>query len=403
LTQTLLGTTDEMWCRVRYDACEACCQSFPPSIEQPNPVVASLVFKAAAGIIQAGGVPGCDAARAAAARDAAVRSLDLVGMEKGHPPARPAAGRVPLATVIPRSSRSGGRVSRWAVGVTTAPRRQPTLAPCLESLAAAGWPSPHLFIDGAVTLPDRFASLHCTFHDTKLGAWPSYYLALAELLLRQPESDAYMIIQDDVIVADGGDLRSYLESVLWPGRRPGLVSLYCSSLYTQARPGWSMHRGLWVWGALAFVFPRALAESFVTDARVFGHRRSQLNDGLANIDLVVGRWALRRHVEVWHPTPSLAQHIGDASTLWLANPATGARRADWFAGEPDPREPSARALDGTEQQGRVRPGSPMQGLAMDSSAAPARPGVRTRRLRWSGLVAILLLLVAAAWFAWSRH
>ena len=35
----------------------------------------------------------------------------------------------------------------WAVGMTTAPRAQPTLAESLASLAAAGWNAPRLFIE----------------------------------------------------------------------------------------------------------------------------------------------------------------------------------------------------------------------------------------------------------------
>src|SRR5207245_1359720 len=82
-----------------------------------------------------------------------------------------------------------------------------------------------------------------------------------------------------------------LERVLWFDSPPGLVSLYCSSAYTRPEPGWHALGRAWTWGALAFVFPRALAMRFVTDPRVFGHRWSDWHEGKANIDVVIGRWA----------------------------------------------------------------------------------------------------------------
>ena len=44
-------------------------------------------------------------------------------------------------------------VKAWAVGVTTAPRRTPTLPRCLKSLAIAGWEEPRLFAEPGVETP----------------------------------------------------------------------------------------------------------------------------------------------------------------------------------------------------------------------------------------------------------
>ena len=51
-----------------------------------------------------------------------------------------------------------------------------------------------------------------------------------ELLMREPEADAYLLVQDDAVLADFA-VRDYLGRILWPGDRPGLVSLYCSHAY----------------------------------------------------------------------------------------------------------------------------------------------------------------------------
>src|SRR5262249_39891830 len=147
---------------------------------------------------------------------------------------RPQSAPPPLRELVPwpRGPR-GPRIRRWAVGVTTAPRRQPTLHWCLDSLIRAGWEQPRLFVDSAVTIAGRVANLPISLRAEKLGAWPNYYLALTELLLREPWADAYFLVQDDVILYDREDLRRYLEQTLWPADPTGAISLFCSSKYTQ--------------------------------------------------------------------------------------------------------------------------------------------------------------------------
>src|SRR5262249_18648960 len=71
---------------------------------------------------------------------------------------------------------------------------------------------------------------------------------------------------------DRPDLRGYLEEVLWLADPAGLVSLYCSSAYTRPTPGWHRHEGSWIWGALAFIFPRAVARRLLADPDVLAHR-----------------------------------------------------------------------------------------------------------------------------------
>jgi hypothetical protein len=179
----------------------------------------------------------------------------------------------------------------------------------------------------------RFSDLPVTFHESKLGAWPNYYLALIELLMRDPEADAFLLVQDDVIFYDRQNLREHLEQVLWPADPIGLVSLYCPKAYTQPKTGWHRNKGKWLLGALAFVFPRELAKRFVCDALVLEHRWSHPKHGLAVIDSVIGCWAARQGVAIHYPTPSLAQHVGDTSTIWLHMRSADDRRADRFAGD----------------------------------------------------------------------
>ncbi len=71
---------------------------------------------------------------------------------------------VSILEVLPLPAQRAGRVTQWAVGVTTAPRRSPTLATCLRSLAAVGWDQPQLFVDGDVEIP--WGVRHAAPHDS---------------------------------------------------------------------------------------------------------------------------------------------------------------------------------------------------------------------------------------------
>jgi hypothetical protein len=243
------------------------------------------------------------------------------------------AAHPPLRSFIPASSQLGGlRIRSWAVGITTTPRYPPTLECCLDSIVRAGWKTPRIFMDGKVSLPARHQHLPVTLREPKVRAWPNFYLALMELLMREPGADAYLISQDDAFFCDSEDLREYLQSALWPND-VGAVSLYCSSAYTRPQNGWHRHEGMWQWGAMAFILPRESAKMFVADPGVLQHRWCQRNAGCANIDTEIGLWSRRTRRPIFFPTPSLVQHIGDVSTLWPGARATGPRCADRFAGD----------------------------------------------------------------------
>lgn len=116
------------------------------------------------------------------------------------------------------------RRTSWAVGVTTAPRPQPTLERTLSSLSAAGWERPRLFAEPGTALPSAFASLPQSRRESRLGAFSNWYLGLTELFFREPRADAYLMCQDDAVFALGA--RDYLETTLWPAANVGVVSIY---------------------------------------------------------------------------------------------------------------------------------------------------------------------------------
>ena len=151
--------------------------------------------------------------------------------------------------------------------------------------------------------------------------------------MRDPHADAYMMIQDDVIFHDRENLRTYLETILWPSERTGLISLYCSNVLARPDSGWFPHTEPWFLGAHALVFSSWAAHEFLTDREVLAHRSNGRNDGLANIDTIVGCWAVRQGTPMMVPSPSLCRHTGQTSSLWPTASMEGTRKSGPFAGD----------------------------------------------------------------------
>lgn len=372
----LIGSSQRRLCEVSRDACDACVRAAAPTRSGINPVFASLLHHAASELQRAAS-HGSDLGHAAKllklAEDnlachypetAAIESAGQTEVRGGGP--NGAAPRLAEA-IPPMARRADAGVATWAVGVTTAPRQQPTLDRCLDNLRRAGWQQPQLFVDGGAQLADRHGRLDVTYREQKVGAWANFYLAMIELLMRQPHADAYLLLQDDALLFDGENVREYLQGCLWPDGPVAAVSLYCPASYTRRQPGWYSWPGTWVWGALAFVFDPAAARQFVSDPLVIEHRW-QGRRGDAQVDVVIGRWAQRQGKQVHYCVPSLVQHIGQTSTLWPAGQASGARAASWFIAAPP--------LDGIaasdEPQGEAEPAgrvpTPHQGAALSKLA-----------------------------------
>jgi len=169
-----------------------------------------------------------------------------------------------------------------------------------------------------------------------MGAWPNWYLSLAELVLLDPLADCYFLSQDDVIFSR--NVRTFLEHDLWPDTQTGLVSLYCPSIYhgKQRLPHYGPHEvaeGFGLVGALAYLLPAASARAILQDTQVIEHRLKGRRRGLCNIDAVVGRWAQQAGRKVYYYSPALAAHIGDTSSIWPNQPARKSRNSGNFLGE----------------------------------------------------------------------
>ncbi len=227
----------------------------------------------------------------------------------------------------------------WAVGVTTAPRKIPTVNQCLKSMFQAGWKRPRLFIEPdapSASLPSDFATTRRT---NTMGAFPNWYLGLSELFLREPHADAYLISQDDGFFAKG--VKEYLESTLWPSANIGVISLYCPSHeHVEGVIGYrEIDRGWGAWGAVAYVFSNPGIRSLLSDSVVLNHRHHGPAAGMRNIDAVVGSWCQRCQLPYFVHIPTLVQHIGRTSTVKEQGRLKGSRIAVNF----DPEFPSKQS------------------------------------------------------------
>jgi hypothetical protein len=225
-----------------------------------------------------------------------------------------------------------GNVEQWMVGVITAPRREATLERTVQSLVAAGWTDYHLFAEPGSEVPSSLRPQTCTVRVQRLGAWPNWVLGLAELFLRDPTADAYFMVQDDALFCRG--TRAYLEWRLWPSPGLGVVSLYTPSHHRSGGEAGFFRRevGWGAWGALAYVFPNPAVRSFLGDPRVIAHRSRGPRGGVVNVDSVVGRWCEESAQGYWMHNPSLAQHIGQTTTLRGRDTLEGRRSAADFPG-----------------------------------------------------------------------
>jgi hypothetical protein len=77
LLRQVSAVADEELCLVRRDACGACREDFPPSADELNPVVASLLFALAGRVLERGGVSGCGPEQAAALQRRAEENMDV--------------------------------------------------------------------------------------------------------------------------------------------------------------------------------------------------------------------------------------------------------------------------------------------------------------------------------------
>lgn len=196
----------------------------------------------------------------------------------------------------------------WAYGITTVPERMDSLLPStIESLAAAGFDHPVLFVDGQPNgLDGLIDGIEVVSHPRlgQLGNWMSAIF----YLFTNKKSDRYAIFEDDILACR--QLRAYLErfppsKVYW-----NLITREDNLRLTNRQPGWHESNQLGR-GAQGLVFDRATADCLLRMERfVRGPSNGEtMADAAVNATL-----KSLGYKELIH-YPSLLQHVGLVSTL----------------------------------------------------------------------------------------
>lgn len=281
----------------------------------------------------------------------------------------------------------------FATGITTAPRPGDAnyLPQCVQSWRRAGW-EPIVFAEPGSDLTGVEAEV--VQRQRRYGCWHNWLTMLDQLLVLEPDADAVLTIQDDVLVSPGS--RKVVERLMWPSSQVGVVGLYTAGHYSRVyivrgtngsrfgnefgseseakryarRLGHddyeivkdSRSGGLHcietssMWGACALLFPRAVAEKIVRhpfalnwnghiaprggDSREQWLRRvadwrDKKPEDVKQSDYAIGRLVSMLGLEKWwFHNPSLAQHVGSVSALNNGRALPGSNRmANQWLGE----------------------------------------------------------------------
>jgi len=228
-------------------------------------------------------------------------------------------------------------MTEWAVAVTTAPRKRPTIRKCLESISACGW-KPIVFAE-----PDSLVPIGTIgfLNEIKLGVWHNWIQSV-RWVLDNTDASIIMTVQDDSYFHP--DSKTYIEQALWPSPNIGFVSLYTPKHYT-VRSWNGSHRPVGInriltssmWGACATIFPRIVLEKVIThptalkwqgvlpgknrkpgnkEKRLRIAERRRLDPSLvANSDTAIGKIINVLNREMWFVDPSPVSHIATHSTI----------------------------------------------------------------------------------------
>lgn len=212
----------------------------------------------------------------------------------------------------------------WFVAVTTAPRRNCTLIECADSIRLAGW-EPTIFAEPGST-KTQFNTIE---NESRKGVWHNW-LNAARYALESTSANTIMTVQDDSLFHP--DSKAFAESILWPAKGVGYVSLYTPSHYSARygnAPGVIRVRTSSMWGACALIFSRKSLTSIVnhsvakswlgvaprTNKAVVMKRRQDNPHTIANSDTAIGAIVNSLGLSTYYVSPSPVRHIAEHSTI----------------------------------------------------------------------------------------
>ncbi len=218
----------------------------------------------------------------------------------------------------------------WAVGVTTAPRKEPTLQKCVDSLHAAGW-HPTVFAE-----PGSPATNAPTIQNKiKKGCWHNW-LHAARWLLDNTDADVLLTVQDDAVFHQ--DSLEFTDRVLWPREDVAFVSLYTPKHYQihhsepdRWGPGVRRVSTNSLWGSLALAWDRETLTKVVDHhiakkwlgvgpakqcaKAAFFQLRKQDPSMINNADTAIGKIVNNIGRSMWFIDPSPVHHVAKFSAI----------------------------------------------------------------------------------------
>jgi hypothetical protein len=226
---------------------------------------------------------------------------------------------------------------RWAVAVTTAPRKQPTLEICLESLQIAGW-NPYIFAEpGNYTGLDGIWKDRTIRHKKKKGVWWNW-IESCRWTLENTDANVIMTVQDDSLFHP--DSMAIAEQFMWPAKNTGFLSLYTPKHYSirnhlKSKPerplGLNRITTKALWGACAMIWPREVLEMVMNHELIDGwlgaplktksawaerqQKRREEPWTIQNSDTAIGKIMNWTERSMWFVDPSPVQHIAKYSAI----------------------------------------------------------------------------------------
>ena len=209
---------------------------------------------------------------------------------------------------------------KWTLGLITAPRsRGYFLDKTLESMT--GMPSPVIFAEPGSVIPDTFQG-QVVHRRTRFGDWTNWAVALYELLLSSPDTDYFLMVEDDCVFCK--NIIPYLEYTLPLIPEFAYISLYTGEEYhyPKIRGFHDEGRGWDTRSTVCILLHRDKARTMLSNEGVMAHRwasRETFDDNSSK-DSVLGKWAEEMGLPVYFHSPSLTQHIGwDSTLLWASS------------------------------------------------------------------------------------
>lgn len=216
-------------------------------------------------------------------------------------------------------------VMKWTVGVVTAPREKGYyLQKTLSSIKMAKFENVTVFAEPHSIVPEDYQVVH---RPKKYGDWTNWAAGFYELLLSNPETDYFLMAEDDSIFCQ--DTKKYIEYAIPYLGNFGYLSLYTPSKFQCNKKCFHNElNGVHTWSTVAIVIKKEKAISFFSDCDVQRHRfedifgeskqfwmcsKTEINNSVK--DAVLAKWCSKYNYPVYYHTPSLAEHIGEFSTL----------------------------------------------------------------------------------------